>query len=154
VAVEGDWPDCFRLHPFVKDAPRAAGSPREALKRFQRWPTWMWANREVEAVLGELRDVNDAFRAGASRSDVGPRKVGFYGLDVYSLFDSMDRLAQLLGEVRPEAVEAARRAWACFEPYGEDAQRYALATQVVPTDCRNELAELLAVTRESLMSLP
>src|SRR5207248_8385739 len=131
IGVEGDWPDCFQLDQFVKDDPEADATARDALGKFQRWPTWMWSNHEVAGLLDQLRDHNDAL-------NVGP-KVGFYGLDVYSLFDSMRRLVQRLDAIHPEAGRAARDAWACFEPYGEDAQRYAVATEVVPADCREEL---------------
>src|SRR5436305_14773135 len=44
VAVEGDWPDCYRVNRFVKSYAGAADSPVEALETFRRWPTWMWAN--------------------------------------------------------------------------------------------------------------
>jgi erythromycin esterase-like protein len=155
IAVEGDWPDCFRLNRYVKaDARLRAASAREALLPFERWPTWMWANVEVEALLEEMREHNEAFHAARPAGTIGPHKVGFYGLDVYSLHESMRRMIEILDEIRPEAVEAARRAWTCFEPYGEDAQRYALATQVAPADCRPQLAELLAVTRANAMSIP
>ena len=46
VAVEGDWPDCDRVHRSVTGAPDAP-DPTTALHEFQRWPTWMWANAEV-----------------------------------------------------------------------------------------------------------
>jgi erythromycin esterase-like protein len=146
VGVEGDWPDCFRLNQYVKDDEEADPTAFDALHKFQRWPTWMWANHEVADLLEQMRDHNDTLNA--------PPKVGFYGLDVYSLFDSMQRLVARLRDLRPEVVEAARAAWACFEPYGEDAQRYAVATDVVPADCRDELAALLARTRRELHTLP
>ena len=43
VAIEGDWPDAYRVNCFVhggSDDPRAA----DALAGFQRFPTWMWRN--------------------------------------------------------------------------------------------------------------
>jgi erythromycin esterase-like protein len=143
VAVEGDWPDCFRLDEYVKGA---SGDARalDAVRRFARWPTWMWANHEVAAFLDELRAHNDATRAA---------KVGFYGLDVYSLWDSMRRVVAQLEETAPDAAQAAREAWACFEPYGEDAQRYARATQVVRADCRDEVVRALAAVERAAVGL-
>src|SRR6476646_6129270 len=44
VAVEGDWPDCYRVNRFVKGYPGAATNTETALATFRRWPTWMWAN--------------------------------------------------------------------------------------------------------------
>lgn len=52
VAVEGDWPDCERVNAYVKHAPGAPASAFDALHAFDRWPTWMWANREVLALVG------------------------------------------------------------------------------------------------------
>ena len=135
VAVEGDWPDCYRVNRFVKDYPGAAADAHEALETFRRWPTWMWANEEVLDLVTWMRRHNDG------RPE--DRKVGFYGLDVYSLWDS---LHEILGYVRKHdgaAFDAARRALRCFEPYGEDAQEYARATVLVPHTCRDEVVSLL-----------
>src|SRR6266571_4276547 len=47
IAVEGDWPDCYRVNRYVKGFPDSSASAREVLHAFDRWPTWMWANEEV-----------------------------------------------------------------------------------------------------------
>jgi erythromycin esterase-like protein len=44
IAVEGDWPDCYRLNRYVKNYPDSGHSAREVLHQISRWPTWMWAN--------------------------------------------------------------------------------------------------------------
>jgi erythromycin esterase len=139
VAVEGDWPDCYRVNRFVKDYP---GSPRradEALETFRRWPTWMWANEEVRDLVGWLRGHNDGVAEG--------RKVGFYGLDVYSLWDSLHEIMNYLWKRDRAAFDAARRALRCFEPYGEDAQEYARATLFAPNSCQDEVVDLLRRVR-------
>ena len=59
VAVEGDWPDCYKVNRFVKGYPGSADTPEQALESFRRWPTWMWANREVRELAAWLRSVND-----------------------------------------------------------------------------------------------
>ena len=106
----------------------------DILHAFARWPTWMWANREVAQLVRWLRAHND--RA------LDERKVGFYGLDVYSLWESMDAVIEYLQRVDPAAVAGARRAYSCFEPYNEDAQEYARATALVPTSCQAEASRL------------
>src|SRR5207302_812666 len=84
-----------------------------ALETFRRWPTWMWANREVEEFVGWLEWFND----GRPEEE----KVGFYGLDVYSLWDSLRGVMRYLKEANdPAALAAARRAVRCFEPFGEE----------------------------------
>lgn len=51
VAIEGDWPDAYRVNRFV----RAAGHDRDAeesLGWFRRFPTWMWRNADVLDLVG------------------------------------------------------------------------------------------------------
>jgi len=76
IAVEGDWPDCYRVNRYVKGAPDAEASAYEVRHAFDRWPTWMWANEEVVDLVEWLRSHNDRVAQEA--------KVGFYGLDVCS----------------------------------------------------------------------
>src|SRR4051812_672815 len=140
VAVEGDWPDCYRVNRFVKGYPGSADSPAHALETFRRWPTWMWANREVEEFVGWL----EWFNEGRPEEE----KVGFYGLDVYSLWDSLRAVMRYLKEQGdPRALSAARRAVRCFEPFGEDAQDYARHTVLVPEGCRDKVINLLSELR-------
>jgi erythromycin esterase len=140
VAVEGDWPDCYEVNRYVKGYPDSGKSAREALTAFDRWPTWMWANEEVVGLAEWLRRHNDGLPRGGS-------KIGFYGLDVYSLRESLEAVIEYLERVDPEAVGAARRAYRCFEPYGEDAQGYARATAFVPTSCEEEVVGMLSELR-------
>lgn len=140
VAVEGDWPDCYRVNRFVKGYPGSAASAELALSTFRRWPTWMWANREVQEFVGWLEWFN--------QGRPGDEKVGFYGLDVYSLWDSLRAVTRYLKETNDlTALEAARRAVRCFEPYGEDAQEYARHTALVPDGCRDQVVRLLRELR-------
>lgn len=139
VAVEGDWPDCYRVNRFVRGMPNVGVSAEAVLHTFDRWPTWMWANREVAAFTRWLR----------AHNDVRPpdERVGFYGLDVYSLWDSMRAVTHYLDRVDPEAARKARRAYECFAPYGEDEQEYARATALVPTSCEPSVVKALAELR-------
>ncbi len=135
VAVEGDWPDTYRVNGSVRLRAGATDDPRDALDSFARWPTWMWANDEVVQFCRWLRDVN---------ADRPPdRRIGFYGLDVYSLWDSMHELVAWLQEHEPDSVDEARRALACFEPYGEDGAEYAFASRFAPTSCEQAAVDLL-----------
>ena len=76
------------------------------------------------------------------------RKVGFYGLDVYSLWDSMRAVVDYLERLDPQLAAGARRAYRCFEPYGEDEQEYARATYLVPTSCEDEAVSVLRALRQ------
>lgn len=139
VAVEGDWPDCYAINRYVKARPEADRSARAVLDRFRRWPTWMWANWEVLEFVEWLRRWNDERDEAA--------KAGFYGLDVYSLWESLDQVLGYLHRVDPDAIGPALRAFRCFEPYGEDVQEYARATLFVPATCEQEVVALLAELR-------
>jgi len=139
IAVEGDWPDCYRVNRYVKGRPDAGDNAHDVLHAFVRWPTWMWANEEVVALAEWLRAHNDGV--------ADDRKVGFYGLDVYSLWDSMYAVIGYLQKNDPSALPAARRAFRCFEPYGEDAQDYARATAWVSASCADEVSALLTELR-------
>jgi erythromycin esterase-like protein len=142
LAVEGDWPDCYRVNRYVKGYRGAGASAREVLHTFERWPTWMWANEEVVALAEWLR--------GHNRGRPIDERVGFYGLDVYSLWDSLYAVRSHLKRVDPSALPAARAAYHCFEPYGEDVQDYARATLFVPESCQQEAVALLAELRRRM----
>jgi erythromycin esterase len=142
IAVEGDWPDCYRVNRYVQHAPDAGASARDVLHAFARWPTWMWANTEIVALAEWLREHNAPLPAD--------ERVGFYGLDVYSLWESLAAVTAYLERVDPSAVAAAHRAFRCFEPYAEDVEEYARATALVPTSCQEEvLAMLLDLRRKA-----
>jgi len=140
IAVEGDWPDCYRVNRYAKRYPDSGDSARDVLHAFERWPTWMWANREVAELVEWMRDYNHRRAA--------ERQVGFYGLDVYSLWESMHAVVGYLESIDPALARAARAAYRCFEPYGEDVQEYARATALVPTTCEREALAVLAALRD------
>jgi erythromycin esterase-like protein len=132
------------VNRYVKGYPDPGESAREALQAFERWPTWMWANEEIVKLTEWLLRHNGEWRD----------RVGFYGLDVYSLWDSLQGVIGYLERVDPEAVEAARRAYGCFEPYGESAQEYARATAFVPTSSSHEVVGLLSELRRKIREYP
>ncbi len=143
IAVEGDWPDCYRLNRYIKGNGEGQ-SAYEVLHAFRRWPTWMWANWEVVALAEWLRDFNQNFAGASSPTE----QIGFYGLDVYSLHESLAAITDYLGEHEPEALAAAKEAYRCFEPYGRNGQEYAWGTALVPKSCEDEVVALLREIRQ------
>lgn len=139
IGVEGDWPDCWRIDRWVRGLDQDPRDARAVLASFARWPTWMWANADVADFLDWLRGWNER-RPPESR-------VGFYGLDLYSLWDSLDRIIAWLRVNAPDALADALRAWQCFVPFGGDPQRYAWNTRLVPESCEDEVVELLTRVR-------
>ena len=139
IGVEGDWPDCWHINQWVRGRAHQDLDVVSLLSRFERWPTWMWANREVADFLSWLRDWNRTRPAAA--------RIGFYGLDVYSLWDSLRVVMSWLKANEPDALPDALRAWHCFLPYGEDPHRYAWGTRLVPRSCEPDVVSLLVEVR-------
>jgi erythromycin esterase-like protein len=119
VAVEADWPDAYRVNRFVRGAGDDA-TPEQALAGFRRFPTWMWRNTVMTDFAAWLRARN----AGLPHA----RQAGFYGLDLYSLFTSIDEVLHYLDRTDPEAAREARARYACFETFEKDEQYYGYAT--------------------------
>jgi erythromycin esterase len=143
IAVEGDWPDCYRLNHYVKGYDESQ-SAYDVLHAFRRWPTWMWANWEVVAMTEWLREYN----LNIVHDGLSEQRVGFYGLDVYSLHESLATIIDYLTEHEPEALETAKQAFRCFEPFGPDGQGYAWGTALVPETCEEEVISLLQEVRQ------
>jgi erythromycin esterase-like protein len=136
VAVEADWPDAYRVNRYVQSRGDDAEAV-EALGSFQRFPTWMWRNTDVVEFIAWLREYNDALPEGT-------RKVGFYGLDLYSLHTSARAVLDFLDKVDPEAARRARYRYACFEHFGEDTQAYGYAASVgLSKSCEDEVVSQL-----------
>ena len=136
VAVEADWPDAYRLNRYVRGASDDVDAV-EALADFRRFPTWMWRNKVVVEFIEWLRAYNDALPQGAE-------KVGFYGLDLYSLHASMKAVLRYLEKVDPEATKKARERYSCFDHFGEDTQAYGLMTRLnLSKSCEEEVVNQL-----------
>jgi erythromycin esterase-like protein len=140
IAVEGDWPDCYRVNRYIKGYEQQDAEAHEVLKDFNRWPTWMWANWEIASLVSWLKDYNKRLQPD--------KKVGFYGLDMYSLWESMDEMVSYLEKTDPLAARMARQAVECFQPYGRDEQRYARAQFTLDDSCREPLIKLLSEIRK------
>jgi erythromycin esterase-like protein len=141
VAVEGDWPDAYRVNRFVRAA-SADADAEEALSGFKRFPTWMWRNADVLDFVGWLREFNDS-REPSERA-------GFYGLDLYSLFGSIEAVLGYLGRVDPAAAERARYRYSCFDHAREDAQAYGYAASFDLTrSCEKDVVAQLVELRRN-----
>lgn len=143
ISVEGDWPDCYKINRYIKGKQvTEGGNPisgiKEVLMSFDRWPTWMWANWEIAALAEWLSDHNKSFPAD--------KKIGFYGLDVYSLWDSMYSMMDYLQKEDPQAAQSVKKAIQCFEPFQENEQMYARYS-LTEHSCRDKVLNLLKEVR-------
>ena len=135
VAIEGDWPDAYRVHRYVRgtcDDCEAA----DALGGFKRFPTWMWRNADVLDFVGWLRSFNDC-RPPKDRA-------GFYGLDLYSLYGSIYAVIEYLERTDPAAAARAKERYGCFDRFGGDVETYAhTAGMGLSLSCEREVIEQL-----------
>jgi len=135
VAVEADWPDAYRVNRYVRGQGHD-GDAVAALGGFQRFPSWMWRNADVVRFIDALR----AHNRPRSEAD----KTGFYGLDLYSLFTSIEEVLHYLERIDPAAAAQARQRYGCFDHYDEDSQQYAYAAGLGMSDsCENGVVKQL-----------
>jgi erythromycin esterase-like protein/predicted phosphoribosyltransferase len=140
VAVEADWPDAYRVNRYVRGLSHDVDAV-EALTDFRRFPTWMWRNTVVVDFIEWLRAHNGA----RSAHEV---KVGFYGLDLYSLHASIKAVLRYLERVDPEAAKRARERYSCFDHFGDDTQAYGLMTRLnLSKSCEEEVLNQLVELR-------
>ncbi|HWK11811.1 MAG TPA: erythromycin esterase family protein [Vicinamibacterales bacterium] len=142
VAVEADWPDAYRVNRWARQA-STDDDAEHALGDFVRFPRWMWRNSDVVEFVTWLHDYNSG-REATSR-------VGFYGLDLYSLHTSIEAVLAYLRKVDPPAAERARYRYGCFEHFAEDTQAYGYAaTFGLSRSCEDDaIAELVELRRRA-----
>jgi erythromycin esterase len=141
IAVEGDWPDCYRLNRYIKGYDESEKKVSEVLQNFKRWPTWLWANWETTALVTWLKENNSKLTAD--------KKTGFYGLDVYSLWESMEAIIEYLEKTDTKTLLQAKKAMECFEKHGKDERLY--ATERLSVSCRESVVKLLQEIRINAM---
>src|SRR5215212_3621660 len=141
VAVEADWPDAAAVDRYVRHRP-AQARPEPP---FQRFPTWMWRNAEVAALIEWMREHN----AGVPELE---RRAGFYGLDIYNMSGSIAAVLEYLDKIDPEAAALARERYGCLTPWQKEPSTYGHAVltagyrkceQAVIDQCRELLQRRL-----------
>jgi len=116
LAVEADWPDAATVDRYVRH--RTGAKAKEP--PFKRFPTWMWRNTEVDALIEWMRDHNKGVSEAKHRA-------GFYGLDMYNMSGSITAVLDYLEQVDPTAAKAARERYGCLTPWQKDPATYGRA---------------------------
>ena len=127
IACEADWPDAEAVDRYIRQRPGLQARIRPQEAPFKRFPTWMWRNKETQALVEWLRDRNAKLPY--------ERRAGFYGLDLYSLGASLRAVIEYLDRVDPKKADVARRRYGCLEPWVDEPSEYGLA------NLRGELAD-------------
>lgn len=139
IAVEGDWPPCQEINKYIHK--ESSENAETTLRHFSRWPTWMWANEEVSSFIDSLKNSAKTKNSTAS----------FYGLDVYSLYESMDKVVEQLRSVDLELCNQAIAYYSCFDSYRHDEKSYARSLFNVPEGCKKEVLKVLNETLKMKM---
>ena len=134
ITIEGDWSDALPLNDYIKGT-SAYTSAQAALENFDRWPQWMWANEEILQLAEWLKAFNS--------EEKDAEQVGFYGLDVYGIWESLQELHDFLLSNYPEAAETTGAVIACFAPYDENENAYASATVNEGVSCEAVITEMV-----------
>lgn len=131
VAVEADWQDAEIIDRYVRLRP-SSGQISEPFKRF---PTWMWRNCEMRDLIQWMRRRNETLPP--------EKRVGFYGLDLYSMETSIQAVIDYLERVDPAAAKEARKRYGCLAPWVDDPSSYGLAALRGMTDCELGITQML-----------
>lgn len=124
VALEADWPDAARIDHYV----RQRDLPPTEWTAFARFPTWMWRNRETADFIDWLHARNARLEsAGAKPAGKPTVKTAVYGLDLYSMFTSIDAVLAFLDAEDPETAQIARLRYGCLTPWQSDPAVYGRA---------------------------
>jgi protein-L-isoaspartate(D-aspartate) O-methyltransferase len=118
IAVEADWPDAASIDHYIHGS---SADPFLKSQPFSRFPTWMWANQSVLNFICWLRAHNDTVKDP-------DQQVGFYGLDLYSLYTSIEVVLHYLDTVDSETAEVARLRYGCLMPWASDPSMYSRVT--------------------------
>lgn len=125
VAVEGDWPDCYRLTQYTTQA--KGKSARDVLSTFRRWPEWMWNNEPTALLLESLKET----------------KTPFYGLDLYSMYDSIEWVRNYASQMSPKLSSQIQGIFSCFEPHKKSETDYARSLMTNSEGCEVEIVAFL-----------
>lgn len=117
IGIEGDWPDVEWVDEYVRARNPQVDRTRKA---FDRFPTWMWRNRETADFVDWLRSYNQERDAS--------QRVAMHGLDLYSLYQSIHAVLEYLEQQEDRgALESVRSHYANLLAYEPEPQDYGRA---------------------------
>jgi erythromycin esterase-like protein len=139
VAIEGNWPTAYRVNRYVRGEGEDA-TAEEALSSFTDFPTWMWRNTDVRDFVEWLRTYN--------ADQTQQAQAGFYGLDLYSLYESQEAVIAYAESADPQLAAQITDLYACFEGASNDPQRYgARAASGLEESCEQPAESALAALK-------
>jgi erythromycin esterase len=140
IAVEGDWGAAMAVNRYVKHMDGSAETAREALDSFTRWPTWLWNNQAILELAEWMREHNANLPED--------RRVGFYGIDVYGMSESLEKVPRHVARLNDAAADQVNEKYNCFRAYADDVRRYLFRVQA-GRSCEQEIASVVQLLREN-----
>ncbi len=102
ICAEADWSDAEQINNYVRNQYQT-----QDWMPFARFPEWMWKNKEVLDFVEWLKKYN------IKHNNI----IGFYGLDLYGLENSIDLVINYLQDIDPELATLAKLRYSCIMPY-------------------------------------
>lgn len=121
IAVEGDWNSIYQLNLYIKGL-SDKNSAKEVMNDFNRWPTWMWANKEIEKLSEWLKEFN--------KNVSNENKISFFGFDVYDVESSISVIEK-----------QTNITYDCLNDFKNDFSLYARHLSFGNSDCIEEVYE-------------
>lgn len=141
IVVEGDFASLYRLNQYVKNKESTYKTAAEVVQSFLRWPTWLWANQEVIALVEWLRDYN----ATLPESE----KVGFYGMDIFDEASAMNQVLHMVKEHDSVGHTYINSQYSCFKPFEVPGWEYAQAVKNGRSDCKQAVKNVLTYLKNN-----
>ena len=139
IAIEGDWPSVYRVNRYVHGLGKDS-TAEQALADFRRFPLWMWRNTVIRDFIDWLREYN------AGQDPAG--QVGIYGLDMYSMYESIAAILEYLDRIDPEAATEARARYDCLDDVANE-KRYGYGVYVgAKSSCEADVVAQLEALRQ------
>jgi protein-L-isoaspartate(D-aspartate) O-methyltransferase len=144
VALEADWPDAAVLDRHVK----GRASAEECRRAFDRFPAWMWRNRETAEFIAWLA-------ARHLRAEPGSVRPLLCGLDLYGMSKAIAAVLEFLDREHPAAAKLARERYSCFQPWEHDPTTYGRAAMSgLLESCEDEAVAMLQQLLEMRLAEP
>jgi len=137
LAIEGDWPEARAVHQYITGGD---GTAESALLAFTNFPPWMWANEDVLHMVQWLRTHNDGLQAATS-------KIGFYGLDVFSPYRSMEMIPDYLHRLDSQAAARIRDRYERYNP--AEFNDHQASEKGITVSCSEDAESLLSELRRN-----
>lgn len=144
IGVEGDWASIYRLNLYIHGLSNDE-SAESIMKSFNRWPEWMWSNKETAVLIEWLKEYN----SDKEIEDMA----GFYGIDVYGQWEAKDNLIEYIKENMPKQYEKIKGKAQCFTSQGRDEQRYVRAVLSGQISCDEKLSRIVEILEENKAEL-